>query len=238
MDKGDPDLRSRFTVILEQFDHLPAVFAFCKLLQAPPSYSAAVGAGEGTSTTEKIASTTTTAPSLSLSSLRLIELTDRTSALMKASSTPSTLLASDTLSTILRTFTSSTLGIPTTSHLSIVPGESFASTVAQHAEGVASEMLVLPWALKESQQEAEGEGYFSQVQNPFAGLFGAKGAREESPVYASFVRKVFAEGESGALTDLSAPWLTLCSTCSGVRCGPLCRPRRRGGALYASHWPL
>lgn len=138
---------------------------------------------------------------LSISALRLIELTDRTSALMRASTSTASLLASDTLSTIFRTFTLSTLAIPTTSALSITPGDTYASIVAQHAEEQGSQVLVLPWALKETalgKQEEEAGGLLAQVQNPFASLFGKSAANEGgSPLYASFVRRVFAEGESG-----------------------------------------
>ncbi|ORY43580.1 Sodium/hydrogen exchanger family-domain-containing protein [Leucosporidium creatinivorum] len=198
---ASPDLRTRFTVVLEQFDHLPAVFAFCKLLRAPPQYSAlpaAEDASEKEDSKGKTVVAHSTSSPLSISALRLIELTDRTSALMRASTSKTSLLAADTLSTIFRTFTLSTLGIPTTSSLSITPGETYASSVAQHAEEQRSQVLVLPWALKETahaKEEEEAGGLLAQVQNPFASLFGKSGAavNEGSPLYASFVRRVFAE---------------------------------------------
>ena len=186
-------------VVLEQFDHLPAVFTFCKLLQAPAQPKAVTSTDEKSDlgkgkAIEGLSST------ISIAALRLIELTDRTSAVMKASGVPSSLLASDTLSTIFRTFTLATLGIPTTSSLSITPAETYASAVAEHAESERSQVIVLPWALKEQGQvEEASSGYLAQVANPFAGLFGvggkSGGSKEGSPMYASFVRKVFAEGK-------------------------------------------
>lgn len=214
------DIRSRFMVVLEQFDHLPAVFTFCKLLQAPPQYQSSISDVKDKKIDEKEdvkgksveQSSEATKSPISISTLRLIELTDRTSAVMKASGVPSSLLASDTLSNIFRTFSLGTLGIPTTSSLSITPGETYASAVAEHAQSERSEVLVLPWALKEAQQEKQQElehaGYLGQVHNPFAGLFGvggkSGGSKEGSPMYASFVRKVFAEGEFEVVDDAAS----------------------------------
>lgn len=183
----------RFSIILEQFDHLPAVFAFCGLLKlGQDKENSALG-------TEK--STTKTA---SLASLRLVELTDRTSALVRASlETEQTLLHADTLSSVFRSF-AQTLGLPVTSSLAITGHDNYDETVKSHAERERVNCVIVPWGLGLGRlEQPSGDSLIAPStssylpSNPFASLFGVHGpaTREGSPQYASFVRQVFAEGQ-------------------------------------------
>lgn len=190
-ESGDDDrTRSRFTVVLEQFDHLPAVFSFVKLIKAPFQFSDA-DAKESTSTTildEKNQEHPITPPSIA--ALRLIELSDRTSALLKASESEEALIKADTLTRIFNSYALGA-GIPTKSNLSITSAETFSETVASHAAQHSSDVVVLPWALHGAVKAEEGVA--GLLYNPLGQYFKGSNA-QGSPQYATFVRKVFAEG--------------------------------------------
>ncbi|GAA5920681.1 hypothetical protein JCM1841_002894 [Sporobolomyces salmonicolor] len=216
---------SRFAVVLEQFDHLPALMAFLRLVKAPSVVNASATAAGGQSASDRAAAEEKSALALaddspassrpvfpaasntpSLSALRLVALTDRTSALLRAASSTSALLRADSLSSVLRSFAAG-LGISVHSRLSIVNHEGYVEQVAQFVEESESEMLVLPWALegvakageREGDDDVEEIGVVEQyLPNPFEGLFGvekgSKGTKGgEAAEYAAFARKVFAQ---------------------------------------------
>ncbi|GAA5859102.1 hypothetical protein JCM1840_003752 [Sporobolomyces johnsonii] len=215
---------SRFAVVLEQFDHLPALMAFLRLVQAPSVVDSSAIAAGGQSASDRAAAEEKSALALaddtppssrpvvlapaitvSLSALRLVALTDRTSALLRAASSTSALLRADSLSTVLRSFAAG-LGISVHSGLSIVNQEGYAEQVAQFVDERESEMVVLPWALEgvakageRETDEVEEIGVVEQyLPNPFEGLFGVEKGRNgtkggEAAEYAAFARKVFAQ---------------------------------------------
>lgn len=88
-----PDVRSRFTIVLERFENLGPLFVFSRLVATPPSFSPASTATslDGTLALEdQVASVERKLPqrqdAVAFDTLRLVELTDRTSAVMNASS--------------------------------------------------------------------------------------------------------------------------------------------------------
>ncbi|KAM0792622.1 hypothetical protein ACM66B_005282 [Microbotryomycetes sp. NB124-2] len=209
--------RSRFAIVLEHFDHLSTVFAFCKLL-AKGSSDHHVEGRRSQDTDEKASvdhSSTSSAAALSLSTLRVIEVTERTSALIKAAESEQDLLNADALSDVVRSVATGFLGIPTSTKLSIVQGQQFPSTIVARAQESETDVLVLPWSLKDSKTVTEsgsgaGTGSSSQQpltpsalsgympSNPFAALFGVAGSkatslRDDSPQYAALIRRVFSE---------------------------------------------
>ncbi|GAA6056311.1 hypothetical protein NBRC10513_005620 [Rhodotorula toruloides] len=220
---GDEKPRSRFAVVVEQFEHLPAVMAFLRLVQAP----APVEAGKKlalTSTAEdqKDQSDATTALNGTLSTLlqiaflRLVELTDRTSALLRAAESESTLLRSDALSTVVRAFANG-LGVKTRSMaLAIVAQEGYSRQVAEFAEESESEVVVLPWALPvatsstaavpagstqpQASTSTQAGVAESWIPNPLEAYFNGTGSSRASTMtiqgavgYASYLREVYAE---------------------------------------------
>ncbi|KAK4053197.1 K(+)/H(+) antiporter [Microbotryomycetes sp. JL201] len=207
--------RSRFAIVLEHFDHLSTVFAFCKLLvnttSDPVEGRRSHDSGEKASADNDSMSSTS---SLSLSTLRVIEVTERTSALIKAAESEQDLLNADALSDVVRSVATGFLGIPTSTKLSIVQGQQFPTTIVARAQESATDVLVLPWSLKDSSTNAANSssgpsatspmpltpsalsGYMPS--NPFATLFGVSGSkasslRDDSPQYAALVRRIFAE---------------------------------------------
>ncbi|QRW01954.1 Sodium/hydrogen exchanger family [Ceratobasidium sp. AG-Ba] len=204
-------LMTHFTIILNKVEHLPAVMTLTQFLQ-PPLLSAAAPKSlpsiDGSDEKEKIDSPTAelpslpnaTAPALSdgtprvhIDALRLIELTERTSAVMKVSAADE-LMQRDTLISVLRTF-GHLNRIPVTSALSVVPRDSFASSVTSHARETDADLVVVPWSSAPSaidEQPASG----ITPQNPFDAIFGGRSAavdKATSVFYSQFIRRVFVE---------------------------------------------
>jgi len=196
--EDDQRTHSKLAIVLDRLDQLPAVFAFVRLFKphsaspistrpqsyvdekhADPDYAPAEGSQAGSF-----------AP-VSIDALRLVELSDRTSALIKAADSEGSLKASDTLGQVFRTFALGH-GMPTTLSMSIIQQDQHADRVAEHAADKGSDLVIIPWALQTAKVE---EGVIAGLlPNPFEGVFGkAPASRESSPQYAAFVRKVFAE---------------------------------------------
>lgn len=188
---GDLKSISRFSMVLERFDHLSAVIEFCRLIKAPIQFD------HSTETSSMEKSSTShdgygNGSNVSVDALRLIELSDRTSDLIKASESHESLLAADTLSQVFSTFARGS-GIPTTNSLSVIAQDSYSTLVSSHAASNMSDMIILPWVVLGGKSE-EGVAA-SLLPNPFESIF-RKGmsSREGSAHYATFARKVFAEG--------------------------------------------
>lgn len=195
---------SRFAIVLERYEHLPAIFAFCKLVKAPIDFgsASALARPESSSTfdeknsslapAENVVAPHRTTP-IYVDALRLIELSQRPSALIKASESEETLKAADSLNQIFRAYAAG-VGIPTTCALSMAAYDSFSSIVAGHAAEKRADMIMLPWSLSNGRAE-EGVAA-SYLPNPFESMFkSGSSSREGSPQYATFVRRVFAEGD-------------------------------------------
>jgi hypothetical protein len=112
-----------YTVVLDKLEHLPGMMMCCHLLQ--PS-------------SESSGPTTPT-----IHALRLLELTDRLSAVMKGFAGDG-ILQSDPMLCIIKAF-GQLNGLIIKPSLSIVSHAEFPSTIADHANNVGSEMIFLPW---------------------------------------------------------------------------------------------
>ena len=128
----DENLKTRFTVVLDKLEHLPGMMALTQLIQPSPSEPRSVSV-QGDVLPRFI---TTEA-------LRLIELSDRVSAVMK-SSISDTLLLTDPMLSIFRMF-GHLNGIKVSPALSIVKFDDLAYSVAEHAKNHDSDMILIPW---------------------------------------------------------------------------------------------
>jgi len=143
---------------------------------------------------------------LSIEALRLIELSDRVSAVMKSSASES-LLLSDPLLAIFRMF-GELHDLPISTALSIVTFDDLAYSVTEHARNNSSDMIILPWlptasprgdaalALHEHgglPQTPGAKASGTPSHNPFDALFKSGGAHDKSAsaLHAQFVRGVF-----------------------------------------------
>ena len=189
--------RYRFTVVLDKLEHVPGVLALAQLVlpSSDPSVVTSI-----TSTTETI---DLEKPDIVVDALRLIELSDRTSAVMK-SSVADTLKDTDPLLGIFKMF-GELNDLPVSTSLSVVPYDDLPHSVADHAARHASQLVLLPW-LPPTAYPNPVEGDLTNATpkaskyeyNPFEVLFGnlSKGDKSASMTHSQFVRGVFAQSKS------------------------------------------
>ncbi|PWN47475.1 hypothetical protein IE53DRAFT_248687 [Violaceomyces palustris] len=146
---------------------------------------------------------------ISIDALRLIELTERTSAVMKVSESEDTMRA-DPIINVFRTFANLN-GLPVHSSMAVVPQEEFALTVTNRCRAAGSNFILVPLTLNQSApSEAQQQVASSSLSNPFESIFG-RGTSDSntkySPQQTNFVRKVIqtAACDVGLLVDRAAP---------------------------------
>ncbi|KAH7885510.1 Sodium/hydrogen exchanger family-domain-containing protein [Phlebopus sp. FC_14] len=161
---------SRFTVVLDKFEHMPSIMALAQLVVPPPPSSfCCCCSGDDDSLDHSAALTKhrkkpdTTTRTTSMDALRLVELTERTSAVMK-SSIVDTLTRTDPLLCVFKMFFVDQQrrndnsnhseggqgpggggGVQVSTTLQIVPQEDFAYHVAERARACGSQLVLLPW---------------------------------------------------------------------------------------------
>lgn len=190
--------------MLDRIEQLPAVMAITQLLQQhsgphPVASSTSSHDQKDDQSSEDLPALTMAASSsspqrVSIDALRLIELTERTSAVLK-SQEADFLLHSDSVLSIFRTFGFLNRMSVSTS-LSVVGYDEFSTTVVQHAQDTLSQMVIIPWKAAPSTVEpaAEGVAVVSKPGfNPFENMFKTSGDQPSSRVQSQFIRKVFAE---------------------------------------------
>ncbi|TBU30002.1 Sodium/hydrogen exchanger family-domain-containing protein [Dichomitus squalens] len=220
----DDEGKSRFTVVLDKIEHLPGMMAVTQLIlpppppyaeRTPPTDSSADLDGKGVSPPPEVGSTP-----VSIDAIRLIELSDRTSAVMKGSNIDS-LMATDPLLDIFTTF-SALHGAPVSSSLSIVPFEDLGATVSEQARRNDSHLIMVPWLPPHHHTAGANDHHpapaaehtanatpmptprvTTHMQNPFEALFRATAAgaeeRDASISHSHFVRALF----GSARTDVA-----------------------------------
>ncbi|KAF8887113.1 Sodium/hydrogen exchanger family-domain-containing protein [Infundibulicybe gibba] len=202
--------RTRFTVVLDKLEHLPSIMALTQLIRPHDREPTRPirSSGEGRSS----ASSSRDSPRypLSIEALRLIELSDRVSAVMRSSASD-TILHTDPLLAIFRMF-GQLNDLPITPSLSIVPFDDLSHSVAEHAYNHGSEMIMLPWlppssdtvddAVYDTPHTPKPQTPRTQSNNPFDALFKATNNpidKSASALHSQFVRGVF----SHAKTDVA-----------------------------------
>jgi hypothetical protein len=212
-------IRRRFTVVLDKLEHLPGAMALAQLIQ-PADTTTEDKPQHSRKSADKLSSSSLS-PSLrhsphsqiTLSAFRLIELSDRTSAVMK-SSAADTLLHTDPLLAVLRMYGVLHLqGVPVQPALAIVPYEDMAFSVVEHARESGSDMVMLPWVpavggSADGTGVGAGGGGGGEVgtpsarspmsNNPFEALFRSAAGFEKSTsvTHSHFVRSVFAQAKT------------------------------------------
>jgi len=190
-------VKRRFTVVLDKLEHLPSMMAITQLLQVP--YTQTESASSQSFGNQAEVAT-------HFGALRLIELADRPSDVMKSSATDA-LLHTDPLIAVFRTFAELN-GLPVSAALSIVPLDSLATSVAEHVSAVGTELVLVPWLPSTQAPEIPDTGAPSLAQDrnaPFDSLFHSD--RSTSLVHSQFVRGVFAQaGTNVALLFGHAPF--------------------------------
>lgn len=182
------DRKSRFTVVLDRIEHLPGLMVLTQLIQPPPSLL------EDPSRKKKAA----VHPGVSVDALRLVELSDRTSAVMRSSNTDA-ILFKDPLLNIFGTF-GRLNRIAVTPSLTVVPFDDLPSSVVQHARERGSQLIFVPWTpalhSTESASDTASSAEGTAAQNPFEALFRSAGSQPSSTLHSNFVRGIFAQANT------------------------------------------
>ena len=129
---SDENLKTRFTVVLDKLEHLPGMMVLTQLIQPSLPELGPVSMQKDV-----------LPRSITTQALRLIELSDRVSAVMK-SSISDTLILTDPMLSIFRMF-GHLNGIKVSPALSIVKFDDLAYSVAEHAKNHDSDMILMPW---------------------------------------------------------------------------------------------
>ncbi|KAF7791476.1 hypothetical protein EIP86_002492 [Pleurotus ostreatoroseus] len=195
--------KTRFTVVLDKIEHLPSMMALAQLMQPPPEQPVLDSSDDSLPHDE--AKRPCGQQNIVLDALRLIELSDRTSAVMK-SSVWETLVHTDPLLGIFRTF-GELNGMAVSSSLSIVSYDDLASSVAEVADRHNSELVFVPWLTHMDQPVHDGTSSSanpdshpeSSTPNPFDILFRTGGSAANThadhsalALHSQFVRGIFA----------------------------------------------
>ncbi|KXN82041.1 K(+)/H(+) antiporter 1 [Leucoagaricus sp. SymC.cos] len=176
----EPDEKTRFTVILDKLEHLPGAMAVTQLIITGGRLSPAPSE---TSSTSSSNSSSFMGPSPIINALRLIKLTDRTSAVMKVQDS-FTLLNSDPLLSIYRMF-ALLQGIDVFGDVDVVSEDVMATSAIEKADSFGAEMVIVPWAMGPS-TNILADGWQTQphtpkgnvTHNPFDTLFGKSAAKD------------------------------------------------------------
>jgi hypothetical protein len=207
--------KSRIAVMLHKLEHISPLMTMTQLLGPslmnpldPLASKPALVSGTTSQTSNTIVQSNVNSapkveqsPAPTIDALRLMDLSNRTSAVMYGSMTVE-LLQRDPLVAALRTFARLHRVPVTTATLSVIPQEEFPNKICERADEVGADLVLLPWNTSlhpvveatAPTRPSEGPSY-----NPFDVVF----ARSSSPSnastersstlgYAQFVRKVFA----------------------------------------------
>ena len=180
----DDEVKTKFAVVLDKFESLPPAMTLSQLLYTSTSPL------DSLSSNEKVASQIT--PLVTIEALRLIELTNRTSAMLKSQEAES-LIYNDPIVTTYRTF-GQLNRLSVSANLSVVNHDEFADAVRTHAVSTNSQMLIVPWprgATHVSGEQAENQHV--GTRNPFDGIFHKTTQEDQtsSVVYSEYIRNVF-----------------------------------------------
>jgi len=191
--KHSEGIKTKFALVLDKIEQLPAAMVLAQLLQ-PPLSSLPVDFPSSTSVGDEKAPITDSPaarpPRITIDALRLIELTARASAVLKSQESES-LMRSDPVVSVFRTF-GHLNRLVVSAALSVVTHDEFSTVVANHARGSGSDMVIVPWC-RGSDAEADEQERMASATNPFDGVFNRSPGRDQtrSVVYSEFIRKVF-----------------------------------------------
>ncbi|KAG6856215.1 hypothetical protein H0H87_006551 [Tephrocybe sp. NHM501043] len=195
------ETKTRFALVLDRIEQLPAAMTIAHLLHpssASSTSSSIDTADKSESSLEKppvYAGSPSISSRISINALRLIELTSRTSAVLKSKAAES-LVFSDPVVSVFRTF-GQLNNFLVSAALSVVNHDDFPSAVAKHVSETESQMVIIPWSRGSTEIDDETD---SGAHNPFDGVFHKTNAisrdQTSSVVYSEFIRNIFSTSPS------------------------------------------
>jgi Kef-type K+ transport system membrane component KefB len=202
---GDDVIKTRFALILDRIESLPAAMSLSQLLQAPISAGNAntstqyvdekLGTGKDSLSEEDSAPP---APRITVEALRLMELSNRTSAVLRSTEAEA-LIYNDPVVATYRTF-GELNNFDVAASLSVVNFNEFPEAIASHVSSTRSEMAIIPWprGATSIQQEDDNPRTVLGARNPFDGIFHKTTTEDQTSsfVYSEFIRNVFSRTPS------------------------------------------
>jgi hypothetical protein len=179
----DDEHKNSFALILDKVEQLPAAMALSQLLQSSSPSGSLTPSGQ--SVDSRATSNTVT-----INALRLIELTNRVSAVFKSQEAEH-LLHNDTIVSVIRTFGYLNRLIVSAA-LSVVSYDEFSSVIAKHVKDTDSQMVIVPWP-RGATTIVEDDASTASARNPFDGVFHKTTTMDQtsSVVYSEYIRKIF-----------------------------------------------
>lgn len=192
--------RSKFAFVLDSIEQLPSAMTLAQLLQRPVASTQSAVSEKSANDRKSFQSETSVIPHLSykhtisIDAIRLVELTERTSAVLK-SHVADALIRTDPVLSVFRAF-GRLNHFSMSASLSVINYDEFATHVADHVRGSGSQMVVVPWPLASLAPEAS-TSYHTVLSNPFDSVFSRTTDEAASLLLRSqFIRKVFANSPS------------------------------------------
>ncbi|PPQ74847.1 hypothetical protein CVT24_002905 [Panaeolus cyanescens] len=188
----DDGIKTKFTLLLDRMESLSAAMTLSQLLYAP-----AIDTSDVASLDEKKAAhfeASEGKAAISIDALRLMELTNRTSAVIKSHESES-LLHNDPLISSYQTF-GYLNDLQVSTHLSVISQEGFSDAVATHVSNTSSQMVMIPWARGTTTTlDEDHNGIVTRARNPFDAVFQKTTSEDQTTsfVYSEFIRRVFAQ---------------------------------------------
>jgi hypothetical protein len=201
---SDEFTRSKFAVVLDGMEQLASAMTLTQLLQ-PRSTKLNVAEKPTTFTEKASQPESSVVPhypnerTISVDALRLLELTERTSAVLKSQSVD-TLIRVDPVLSVFRTFGRLNY-FSMSAFLSIINYDEFSAQVIEHVRERGSQLVVIPWTLASQMAEASTSAshHTGLPHGPFDSLFFKTSGSDETAsllVRSQFVRRVFASSPS------------------------------------------
>ncbi|KAF9035924.1 cation/H+ exchanger [Panaeolus papilionaceus] len=207
---SDDEVRTKFAIVLDKMESLSSAMTFSQLLYAPPVPSRDKPTSPLPPIDEKaseqppnsiLSSQSQTSdipsPGITIEALRLMELSNRTSAVLRSQEADS-LIYNDPVISVYSTF-GYLNRFKVSANLAIVNYDEFPEAVARHVSDTESEMVIIPWArgatsVLEETDEIQRVG----ARNPFDGVFHRTTTQDQTSsfVYSEFIRRIFSQSPS------------------------------------------
>ncbi|KAJ3866946.1 Sodium/hydrogen exchanger family-domain-containing protein [Lentinula novae-zelandiae] len=198
--EGD-ELTNKFALVLDQIDQLPAAMIVTRLLCPTITFTDSKAEIFAPSLDEKslpiipyqasLPITPLSSP-ISLTLLRLIELSNRTSAVLK-----SHLAHTDPVVSVFKTFACLLGGglkvLKLKVDIDVSPRDEFTAVIKDRVRENGTGMIVIPWASGSHSTDAE-ESEIHGVRNPFDSVFTSSESKDQimsSVLYSEFIRNIF-----------------------------------------------
>jgi hypothetical protein len=196
---SEDELKTRFALVLDRIEQLPAAMTISHLL-----HSEKAAPQQREHTNEKSEGILQSRP-IAINALHLIELTERTSAVLK-SQLADTVAATDPVLSVYKTF-GFLNRLVVSAVLSVVSHDEFTFSINRHIEESKSHMVILPWSRAAPTGDAHGAAHSG---NPFDRTAHKAVTQNQADaiVYSEFIRRVFSSAPTNVALFVDSGYST------------------------------